>query len=262
MVRLGQVNKVLRGKIGAMNFKRMLWPVVVPVLGCVVLAGTAYSLNRLYLSWNRLSMNMTMSGSNVSPSTSMELYEINLRRMEVDLNGKSTGKILEWKLAIPRAYLIDENGQNNSIYDDTNASKASETHYGFTLAMQVSGDSKKSTPRTLIATKGKLPRDILVGASNNVASSIRFIVDNDLCVRQTDEDKIAEKYNLDRYSSSCLERDYRCAITTQIDGWAVGTTVTKELFDDPESACKIAKDFLRSYTVKRDDARPKTGNAP
>ncbi len=75
-------------------------------------------------------MSLTRSGTNVSPSASMDLHEINLRRKEVDAAGEETGRVLEWKLAVPRAFLIDENGESGSVYSPK---LYNETHYAFTL---------------------------------------------------------------------------------------------------------------------------------
>jgi type IV secretory pathway protease TraF len=69
---------------------RYKWAIVVAVL--VVLGFGGYYLS---VRWSQLSMSISRSGSNVSASTSMELYEINLRRMEVDAKGKETGRVLE-----------------------------------------------------------------------------------------------------------------------------------------------------------------------
>lgn len=228
-----------------MRYKQAISVVLLAIVGL----GGYYLAGR----WSQLSMSLSRSGSNVSPSTSMELYEINLRRMEVDAGDKETGRVLEWKLAVPRAFLLDENGENGIVYKTTNGS---ETQYSFKLAMQVSEDLKEFTPRTQIKAKGKLPRDILIGSTNAssslTGSSTGFVVAYDLCVRQSDEKKIAADYGLKKFDVNCYDQDYRCSVSSQIDGWGVSATVTKDLYNLPQETCRITKSFLNLYTVKRD----------
>jgi hypothetical protein len=238
-----------------MNFKRILWPVVVPVLCVTVLVTFALGFKWLTNSWSHLSSQITMNyGSDFSPATSMELYEINLRRMQIDKEGKETGRLLEWKLAVPRAFLIIERGQNGVIYTNSNY-KA--TGYGFSLAMQASEDLRNFVPRTLITEKHKIPRDIILGSSNDLddqkGTSIGFIVANDRCVRTQDISKEAAKFGLEQSSGFCHDTDYRCLIETQLDGWGIGINVTQDLDSRPLEACAMAKDFLNKYTLKRDN---------
>lgn len=230
-----------------MRYKRTIVVVVLALVGL----GGYYVAGR----WSQLSMSLSRSGSNVSPSTSMELYEINLRRMEVDAAGKETGRVLEWKLAVPRAFLLDENGKNGISYSKIDYRA---TSYSFSLAMQVSEDLKDFTPRTLIKSKGKLPRDILISASNTygeiLGSSTGFVVAYDLCVREHERGLAAAKFGLKMFSPNCYEQDYRCSINAQIDGWGIGTTVTKDLYSEPDKSCAIMKSFLNKFTVNRDVA--------
>ncbi|HEY5364123.1 MAG TPA: hypothetical protein VIJ49_07980, partial [Aestuariivirga sp.] len=216
-----------------------------------------YGISWLASSWSHFTSQITMhygSGSNVSPSTSMELYEINLRRMQVDTDRKETGRILEWKLAVPRAFLIDEIGKNGTPYTEKNSDA---TAYGVDLAMQASEDLKSFVPKTLVTEKGKIPRDIIIGFSNNLTdskgTSIGFIVENDLCVRAEDEQQEAAKLHEHGYSGWCHDEDYRCLISAQLDGWGIGFNVTKDLYSRPLEACAMTKDFLNKYTIKRDD---------
>lgn len=238
-----------------MNWKRILWPVVVPTLCIAILVIVALGINWLAKSWTHLSSQITMAyDSDITPSTNMDLYEINLRRMQIDKEGHETGRVLEWKLAVPRAFLIAERGRNGITYTGSNYEA---TGYGFSLAMQASEDLKNFVPRTLIASKGKIPRDIHLGSANDLddqkGTSIGFIVANDLCVRDQDVSNEAAKFGLQQVSGFCHPEDYRCQIETQLDGWGIGINVTQDLDSRPLEACAMAKDFLNKYTVKRDN---------
>lgn len=238
----------MKGDYGAMNFKRMLWPVVMPVIGCIVLAGAAYGLNRLYLSWNRLSMNMTMSGSNISPSKSMEPYKVSLRYQLPEPKVGESPSLLQWELDVPRAYLLDENGTNGSVYVP---GRGADTQYALTLRIRADESLTKFTPDTLSAEGRNGVRDTLLIFSNFPSSlNDNHIVEGDLCVRQADQ------------LTGCTAQDYRCPIDFQVDGWVVRAQVTKDLYLRPLDTCSMGKRFLNQFTIKRDNARILTGAVP
>ena len=48
----------------------------------------------------------------------------------------------------------------------------------------------------------------------------------------------------------CIDRDLRCWIRIQIDGWKVDLFVTKDLYSNAKTLAGLAKQFLDSYTIE------------
>ena len=76
---------------------------------------------------------------------------------------------------------------------------------------------------------------------------------NDICVQQHMVSKIAQQFGEDASSIVCRAGSKLCGIMMQVDGWFVEAHVTKSLYEQPELICKITKEFLQKYTVRRDD---------
>jgi hypothetical protein len=171
---------------------------------CAVMASTAitiwagYRALKLTNDWQELSSRLTMSsGQTITPSTSMEPYEINLRRMEVNEAGKETGRVLEWKLSVPRAYLFDEVGKNGEAYS---LKDYRNTRYGVVMQVQFEADLTNYTPSTLAKKPLNAPLNINVSTSNDETSlrgsSTGFISEFDLCVPGDKRKETAAKYGI------------------------------------------------------------------
>jgi hypothetical protein len=187
-------------------------------------------------------LNHIVPSRGIALSTSMEPYELDFR-----VKNRS-GKISEWKLAVPRAYITDETGLNGALGPQTGQGKE-DVYFSSSLTLSLQGENT-FVPRTLIDHSGNLPSVVSIGISNSTGQY--WIRKNDLCVPGDLRHEIAKKYDSASSNINCDDRDYLCSIEMQLDGWGVGAAVTKDLYKDPERVCSLVKKFLISYTVKRD----------
>jgi hypothetical protein len=242
------VSRNSKGGGGSMTTRGKRWSVIGLLLACSVIVAAFAAFQGFFESWNQLAMRISRSGTNVSPSTSMELYKVNLRYQMPTKQAGETPKELQWELDVPRAYVFDENGTNGTTFE---SDRDSETGYGLTLRIRADESLTKFTPDTLSKQGGNGVRDTLFVFGNYPSSlSDKKIVLGDLCIR------------VDRGPSFCTSRDYRCSIDFQLDGWVVRAHVTKDLYQRPEEACAMGKRFLQQYTIKRDDARILASETP
>jgi hypothetical protein len=224
------------------------WSVIGILLACSVIIAAFAAFQGFFESWNQLAMRISRSGTNVSPSTSMDIYKVNLRYQMPAQQAGETSKLLQWELDVPRAYVFDENGENGDAYVP---GRGAETQYALTLSIRADETLTKFTPDALSKQGGNGVRDFLLVFGNYPSSlSDKKIVLGDLCVR------------VDRGPSFCTSRDYRCSIDFQLDGWVVRAHVTKDLYQRPEEACAMGKRFLQQYTMKRDDAHILASETP
>jgi hypothetical protein len=222
------------------NGKR--WSVFGLLLAC------SLALLGFFGAWNQFAMRITGSGTNASPSTSMELYRVNLRYQMPAKRVGEPSKLLQWELDVPRAYVFDENGRNGEAYIP---GRGAETQYAIVLRILADSTLTKFAPDTITNSKSDGVRDFILFLGNSPSSlKTRYIVKNDLCTSK------------DITISPCTERDYRCSVRFQVDGWVISGAVTRDLFQRPEQTCSMAKKFLNQYTIKRDDAQALLGDAP
>jgi hypothetical protein len=216
--------------------------------GFGLLLACSLGLLGFFGAWNKLAMRITRTGTNVSPSTSMDLYRVNLRYQMRIKQSNGEPELLTWELDIPRAYVFDENGTNGTAFDPA---RGAETEYGVVFRLRADETLTKFVPDTLSKQGGNGVRDILLGLGNYPSSlADKKIVFGDMCVV------------VDERPSDCTSRDYRCSISFQLDGWVVSANVTHDLFMRPVEACAMGKRFLQQYSIKRDDARALRGETP
>jgi hypothetical protein len=218
------------------------WSVFGLLLAC------SLALLGFFGAWNQFAMRITGSGTNASPSTSMELYRVNLRYQMPAKRVGEPSKLLQWELDVPRAYVFDENGANGTVFE---SDRSAETQYGVVFHMRADETLTKFVPDTLSKQGGNGVRDVLLGLGNYPSSlANKKIVFGDLCVV------------VDKRPSDCTSRDYRCSIDFQLDGWVVRANVTQDLFKRPDEACAMGKRFLQQFTITRDDARALRDETP
>jgi hypothetical protein len=218
------------------------WSVFGLLLAC------SLALLGFFGAWNQFAMRITGSGTNASPSTSMELYRVNLRYQIPAKRIGETSKLLQWELDVPRAYVFDENGRNGTVFE---SDRSAETQYAVVFHIRADETLTKFAPDTLSKQGGNGVRDILLVLGNYPSSlADKKIVLGNLCVV------------VDARPSDCTSRDYRCSIDFQLDEWVVRANVTQDLFKRPDEACSMGKRFLQQFTITRDDARALRDETP
>jgi hypothetical protein len=224
-----------------------------PKLLIVMVAFLAIGSGLLWIVQNYLELwRHIMPGSSSMVTTSMESYDVVLR---VASKG---GKLLdesaaskEWTLRLPRAYVTRELGTNGVVYRRTNGGG---DEYFLDFQTNISEDGQTIIPTAGRTAKEQKVRSLIFDVSNREA--IPSIRNYESCVPQHLQKTILEPRGDKMWKNiDCIERDLRCQIRMQVDGWKVDLAVTKELYVNPDSTCQLARQFLDKYTIKRDDIR-------
>jgi hypothetical protein len=222
--------------------------IAVAIVVVVAIGGGLFWGVRSYFEMWRHIMPSTHSGA----STSMAPYDVVLRvasKGGVPLD-ESTPP-MEWILRLPRAYVTRELGDNGVTY---RRFIEGGDNYFVDFQINVSADGQ-----TFIPTAGRKREDQKVRSMifhlRNV-EAIPSIRSFESCIPQHLQNTILEPRGDKTWDNEeCIDRDLRCRIRMQVDGWKVDLAVTKDLYSSPENACRLARKFLDSYTVKRDDVR-------
>jgi hypothetical protein len=181
--------------------------------------------------------NHIMPSAGVARSSSMLPYEIVLRTKVWDEEAKKlSDQFVEWKLAVPRAYLIDEDGDNGAVRQ---GARMELGNYHSALELLVDSGDNSVSPTIELKPSPYDDNTIQIGLINQGASP--EVTDGDVC-RKT--------------AAFCHSKSKRCGIEMQIDGWIVGAAATLGLYGQPEKVCLIVKKFLNAYTTKRENLLP------
>ena len=196
--------------------------------------------------------NRIMPGFNMQVSTSMEPYDVVLRA--ATKGGKlldSSARPMEWAIRLPRTYVTSELGDNGATYRRTSGGG---DEYFLDFQVNISADGQ-----TFVPTAGRPPEDQKVRSMIfhiRNAEAIPSIRNYESCVPQHLRNTILERRGSKLWrNEECTDRGLRCQVWTHVDGWMVNLAVTKDLYADPGNACRLARKFLDTYTVKRDDVR-------
>jgi hypothetical protein len=188
-------------------------------------------------------------GRSLAPSSSMAPHEISLKLAE------ENGTVNEWKLAVPRAFVVDETGENGAVAPWT----GSNTGYFSTSIVLLQADDGKFVPETSVTERhrySKMKRIVIFLGNTDTDT---WIFKNDVCVPQHLLGDAARQYGVKDRNSPCLDRDNACYIIgAHADGWAVGIAATKDLYANPQQVCATVKTFLNTYTVRRDTIKPRS----
>jgi hypothetical protein len=193
-----------------------------------------------------------MPGPTSQVTSSTAPYEVVLRV------ASKSGKLLnesvppmEWVLHVPRTYVTRELGKNGVAY---RRAIGGGDEYFVDFQANVSADGKTFSPTAGRPANEQIVRSMIFDMRNiEAAPAIRNF---DSCVPQHMRKAVfAARGYPNSYGGNCYDRDLRCEISMQVDGWEVDLAVTRDLYADPENACRLARRFLDAYTVRRDDIR-------
>ncbi|MCA0432661.1 MAG: hypothetical protein LCH46_05305 [Proteobacteria bacterium] len=180
----------------------------------------------------------------ISISRSMSPYDISLKRRS------KSGSISEWKLAVPRAFVVDETGQNGSLPPLPGENTG---HFSVRLAVFARSDDQLRPWESKFDLSAK-ERNLVVAIGNG--SPAWWITKYDLCVPAHRAKEFAPSNVARRRDIPCLDQVRLCKIATQLDGWSIGIAATKDFYAEPDKTCRLVKDFLDQYTIARSPASP------
>jgi hypothetical protein len=181
------------------------------------------------------------------------------RPYEIGLRVGNKGNILfeegtppkEWILHLPRNYVTREHGSNGDVEipnDD------GESYFSVNLDVNVDPEKQTFTP-SVGKTRDQLKtRSMIFSLRNHEA--LDLIADNDLCVpRNKEKDILGPLGYIGARNNPCHEAMLYCRISMHMNGWYAELGVTRDLYENPEKACALARKFLDQYTIKRDELR-------
>ncbi|MCX7347218.1 MAG: hypothetical protein NTU78_16060, partial [Alphaproteobacteria bacterium] len=182
-------------------------------------------------------------------TSSMDPHDVVFRILPRKREGRdSPTEPWAWHLRPPSAFVTREFGTNGVVQ------RSSVRGDGFWVDIQaiVSPDNKTLTPTAGQPPEKQVVRSIIMHLSNSSAlGSIRKIEGS--CVPQHLKGTIlgarGDKVWRDE---PCYDQRLRCRISMDADGWRVDLAATKDLYADPENVCRLARNFLDTYTVRRD----------
>ena len=211
--------------------------VVVGVIGVFIALGNA--------------LNHIMPSSNISISTSMEPYELDfLTNIHNNIELPKDAPSLQWKLNVPRAFLVNTIGKNGAAQGGSGA-------YNLFIANMdaiILPDSSGLSPAVLEPRNKPVTRFVGINIYNQSADP--HIRGFDACVTGDDYKKVVEAHGArNEHDKRCSQLENRCGIYSHLDGWNVEMTVTRDIYSDSENVCRVVKAFLNKHTVHRDDMR-------
>lgn len=224
------------------------------VVGAIVAAvlGFSYWLDS---GFNRLNQSITGT-PRIAISTSMEPYELIFRsRLRGGKRVADDNDPYEWILAVPRAYVIYENGSRSAIQD--NESKGGSSYFA-SIHTVVDLTSLELTPATLAKETGSR-EGFLAIRIGNTGPPPQIATGHD-CMPIDDYSKFIESQGGIKAPSNnlCKPPYANCAIYSHYHGWDVmlHATRTGPLFTEPQKACALMRSFLDKHTVRIDSLVP------
>jgi hypothetical protein len=196
-------------------------------------------------------LNHIMPGLSISASTSMEPYELNFATQVLhnELLQKNIPP-LEWRLKIPRAFLVDLGGKNGL----PNRGHEARNFFRADFHAVVFPDNSGLSPAVFEIDNKPIKQFVAINIYNSSADP--NIVSFDACLTNDNYKKFMESHGAkEEHDRRCLPQESRCDIYSHLDGWYVQMTVTRDLYANPESVCRVVKTFLNAHTVHRDDLR-------
>ncbi len=215
----------------------------------LLIAATIYGAYWFAGAWSNLSQHL--SGPVMHPDTtgSLEPKKIILRSKYWKNDKRDySDDYVEWVLNVPRAYIYEQGSNNGSVNDQ----KSYETRYGVSFAVRPGSDEESFSPISFEEWHKHNSNQILVNLVNG--EGLDFVVDQKLCIIATTDIATARSLGASHAwePDKCGNSPFQlCGVLSEIDGWRVGMSVSKDLFVDPEKICRITKNFLNKFTVSR-----------
>jgi hypothetical protein len=212
----------------------MLWWLLILA---ALLGGGFYQFNS---GLNRLFGSIT-GQSSIGISDSMEPYEL-LFRTEASSKQDENSATKEWKLDIPRAYLIDLIGRNG----------AGGPQDSFFVFLEAVFDPRTNDFLPIAQADRSKLMDFAIGLNLANDNARRQLLQTNTCLRADDFSSYMKKFGLEERNRACGTNFQRCGVYMHVNGWSVRLSVPRLLYTNPQPICDAVKNFLDEYTVKRD----------
>lgn len=215
------------------------------LVGLAVLLGFGYWTTE---GFSQLSRSI-LPGMPNSTSRSKEPYEL---AFKFYLSGAQGGNasLAEWHLKLPRAFVWNELGGNNSI-------GGGEDHHFHSadIAAVIDPNSGEFSPSVSSDAKDNSANGYFIFLRNGPVG--RKLSETEQCIRN---DEIDGFFGKDRLPSRVCSKDAsierRCLVYMHYDGWGVQVNMPKSsYFGDYQKACDAVSTFLKKYTSNVDDVR-------
>jgi hypothetical protein len=184
-----------------------------------------------------------VTGSPNAVSKSMELTDLKFRTyFGPERANRTEGSVYEWRLRLPRAYIVNEIGMDDDISGPGSGAE-NETHTAY-LAAELDPKTGQLAPEVL-APKYSAGTYLGIDMENTRAPSI--LVRENECLRDVDFGPLVGSNG----GFKCLKSDVRCRVYTHYHKWALLLIVPKDttLYTEPARACSLAAKFLDQYTL-------------
>ncbi|MGX5800446.1 hypothetical protein ACWGS9_04295 [Bradyrhizobium sp. Arg314] len=190
-----------------------------------------------------------LPGVPTSASRSMELREFVFRYDAASQRDSQSGKIAEWKLAIPKAFLWAEVGSDSSIAGRPGENSLHGAHL-YALLDTVEG---KFSPATLADPAANRADRFFIELTN--ARTAKALSDSHRCLRNDEVDDLLNAGPALR-SPPCDpdKRTVRCESRLSYKGWSIRLSVPKKYYaQQQEVYCEPVLKFLIEHTVAIDE---------
>ena len=229
------------------------------IILCLVVGTLAAAIGgfSFWISSGFIRLNQTITGGAPNAvSTSMDPYELTFRSRLMGGKRVADGNDpYEWKLTVPRAFVVNENGSRAAVLD--NESEGGSSYYA-SIDTVLNGTSLELTPATL-ANETVLKERFLGIRLENHGTRPRIATGHD-CMRIDDYYKFIESQGGVKAPSNkqCTPPYANCRIYSHYHGWNVDLLVrrTSELHSEPQKACALMRSFLDKYTERVDSLVP------
>jgi hypothetical protein len=213
----------------------------------------------LLVSMGIARMNRLLFGVERMPSTSMEPYDIVLRRAGKAQDGQGAGEhASEWRLTVPRAFVDQQVGENGAT-SGPDIGEAwwsdfsdEENSFYVSLGSVVDPASARLAP-SILAEPPRL-KDEYMSITLSNRSMFPAVVAADYCIRDDDYDPAVMQAGAPVRWKQCAAATPRCDIHTTFEGWDIRLGVSRAIYERPQDACTAARRFLLEKTVRHDGA--------
>lgn len=199
-------------------------------------------------------LNQSMFGTPNARSASMEPYEMSFKTFIKDgCRARIDGRPYEWRLTVPRAYVVHEIGSQTAVKDGTGGTNASYFVFMRLVRSEATGQFE---PASTYSGPSQDVRSITVNIANSQA--LQRITDGGRCMQEEAYRKLEASELGFGAGKTCLPSLPNCRILSHYNGWDVRLTVPQAdpLYLDPQKTCDAVNAFLDKHTTHIDSLLP------
>jgi hypothetical protein len=209
------------------------------------------------LNWVSSGVNLlsrSMGAAN-AVSNSLEPYELVFRSAIKETGSISVGdRPYEWRLSLPRAYVVNETGSQFGISGDHSGNNGADNFYGVFIDAKFNSTTQEARPAVL--KQGANQQETYLGFSMSNGYAMAEILRDGDCLQADDLWKKIESNGGSKgpAAKQCSLTTVNCQIYTNYHGWNVKLFVPRQstFSMEPLKACAAAKSFLDKHTTHVD----------